>query len=107
MTDPQRTVPGRPHSPLIDVPESQRQRESRHARQGELQVAAWQKAVRRMLLQCVLLMFLGAPLYALAWHLTDPATSQLVVAAAFVVSYVAPLARMLVFHLRATARGDY
>jgi hypothetical protein len=92
---------------LVDVPESQRIRESRHARETELQVAAWQKSVRRMLLQCVFLMFLGAPLYALAWHLTDPAQSELVVAGAFVVSYVAPLARMLVFHVRATARGDY
>lgn len=98
---------GAPHPPLVDVPESQRIRESRHARETELQVAAWQKSVRRMLLQCVFLMFLGAPLYALAWHLTDPAQSELVVAGAFVVSYVAPLARMLVFHVRATARGDY
>jgi hypothetical protein len=60
-----------------------------------------------MLLQCVLLMLLGTPLYALAWHLTDQAQSQIVVAAAFVVTYVGPLARMLVFHVRATSRGDY
>jgi len=55
----------------------------------------------------VLLMFLGVPLYALSWRLTDPGQAQLLVAAAFVVSYVVPLGRILVFHIRATARGDY
>jgi hypothetical protein len=72
-----------------------------------MQQSAWHKSVRHMLLQCVLLMFLGTPLYALAWRLTDLEQAHIVVATAFVVSYVGPLARMLLFHVRATARGDY
>ena len=76
-------------------------------RARELQVAEWRTLVGRMLLQCVLLMFLGVPVYAFAWRLTDPAQAQLVVAAAFVVSYVGPLARLFVFHVRATARDEY
>jgi len=107
MTDTERTPPQAAHTPLVEVSEAQRQRESRQVHARDLQAAAWQKQVRRMLLQCVLLTFLGVPLYAVAWHLTDPDQAQLVVAAAFVVSYVVPLGRILVFHVRATARGDY
>jgi uncharacterized membrane protein len=107
MTDTERTTLRQALTPLVEVSEAQRERESRHARVRELQAATWQKQVRRMFLQCFLLMFLGVPLYLLAWRLTDPAQAQLVVAAAFVVSYVAPLGRMLVFHVRATARADY
>ena len=107
MTHAERAAAGGYQPPLVDVPEPRRQREARRARERDLQQTAWEKTVRRMLLQCVLLMFLGAPVYALAWHVTDPAQAQVVEATAFVVSYVLPLARMLVFHVRATARGDY
>ena len=107
MSEPEARASAQPAARLLDVSASQRHRESRHAQAREMQEAAWCKSVRHMLLQCVLLMFLGTPLYALAWHLTDPAQAHIVVAAAFVLSYVAPLARMLVFHVRATSRGDY
>ena len=92
---------------MLTLSTAQREREERHAREPELQTASWQRSVRGMFLQSILLTFLGVPLYAYAWHLADPARAQMVGAAAFLVSYVGPLIRMLVFHLRATARGDY
>jgi hypothetical protein len=64
------------------------------------------RSVRRKLVRCVLLMFLGVPLYALAWNVSDPMQGRVIATAAFVVSYVAPLLRLLIFHLRTAARGD-
>ena len=93
--------------PLLQVPESQRIRELHQANLRTLQERAWQKSVRRLLLQCILLMLPGVPLYGLAWHLTDPRQTRLAVAGALFVSYAFPLLRLLVFHVRATARGDY
>ncbi len=95
------------HPPLLQVPASQRAREARKASENELQTRTWRKIVRRVLWQCILLMLLGVPLYGLAWHLTDPTQTRLVVAAALFVSYAAPLIRLLIFHVRATERGDY
>jgi hypothetical protein len=57
--------------------------------------------------QCILLTLLGVPVYGLAWHLTDPTQTRLAVAAALFLSYATPLVRLLIFHVRATARGDY
>jgi hypothetical protein len=96
-----------PPRPLLQVPESQRTRELHQASLRTLQERTWQKSVRRMLLQCILLMLLGVPLYGLAWHLTDPRQTRIAVAGALFVSYAFPLLRLLVFHVRATARGDY
>ena len=93
--------------PLLEVSEPQQAREARQARERELQEIDWRRSVRRMLIQCVFLMFLGVPLYALAWNVVDPVQTRVIATGAFVVSYVAPLLRLLIFHLRATARGDY
>ena len=93
--------------PLLEVPERQRAREARQAREREEREIGWRRSIRRMLAQCVLLTFLGVPLYALAWQVADPVQARVMATGAFIVSYVAPLLRLLVFHLRATARGDY
>ncbi len=93
--------------PLLEISEPQQAREVRQARERELQETDWRRSVRRMLLQCVLLMFLGVPLYALGWSVADPVEARVIATGGFVVSYVAPLLRLLIFHLRATARGDY
>ena len=93
--------------PLLQVPESQRIREERQASLRAAQARAWERSVRRLILQCILLTLLGVPLYGFAWHLTDPRQTQLVVAGALLISYALPLFRLLIFHVRATARGDY
>jgi hypothetical protein len=93
--------------PMLQIPQPQQAREIREASLRAQQHRAWQKSVRRVLMQCILLMLLGVPLYGFAWHLTDPRETRLAVAGALFVSYAFPLLRFLVFHVRATARGDY
>lgn len=93
--------------PLLQIPESQRARELRAANLRADQERAWHRDVRNVFVQCFILMLLGVPLYGLAWHLTDSRQSSLAAAGAMFVSYALPLLRLLVFHVRATERGDY
>jgi hypothetical protein len=96
-----------PPRPMLHIPESQQAREVRQANLSAQQSRAWQKILRRLFMQCIMLTLLGVPLYGYAWHLTDPRQTRLVVASALFVSYAFPLLRLLVFHVRAAARGDY
>ena len=107
LEDPEPTVPASASRPLLRVPQAQQLREARAANLRALQAQAWRKTVRRLQVQCILLTLVGVPVYGLAWHLTDPTQTRLAVAAALFLSYATPLVRILIFHVRATARGDY
>jgi len=74
-------------------------REVRHASEREAAYKAWAGENRRVFWQSVALAFLGVPIYAASWTLTDPSQVGIVQAGAYCVSYVGPWVRLLVFHL--------
>ena len=75
-------------------------RERRRALEHEAAHTAWAGENRRAFWQSAALAFLGVPVYALSWYLTDPDQIGLVQAGAYCVTYVGPWIRLLVFHLR-------
>jgi hypothetical protein len=85
---------------MIILPPERLAKEHRRASETEAAHKAWARETRRVFWQCTALAFLGVPVYALSWYLTDPDQVGLAHAGAFCVSYVGPWARFLVFHLR-------
>ena len=86
--------------PMIILPAERLAKELRRATETEAAHKAWARETRRVFWQCSALAFLGVPVYAVSWYLTDPDQVGLAQAGAFCVSYVGPWARFLVFHLR-------
>lgn len=87
-------------SVLIGLTAERKAKELRRATEIEAAHKAWSREQRRAFWQGAALAFLGVPLYAVSWYLTDPAEIALVQAGAMCVSYVAPWFRFLIFHLR-------
>lgn len=75
-------------------------RERRRASENDAVHTAWARENHRAFWQSAALAFLGVPVYALSWYLTDPDQIGVVQAGAYCVSYVGPWIRLLVFHLR-------
>ena len=86
--------------PLLRLDPAREARELRNARIAEASAAAWRRSWQRVYAQCIALFALGYVLYGVSWGLADPTETTLVVAASALVSYVLPLARLLVFFLR-------
>ena len=74
--------------------------ERRRVAENEAAHQAWARENHRAFWQSVALAFLGVPVYAVSWSLTDPDQIGMVQAGAYCVSYVGPWVRLLVFHLR-------
>jgi hypothetical protein len=85
---------------MIILPAERLAKELRRASETEAAHKAWARENRRVFWQCAALAFLGVPVYAVSWYLTDPDQADLLQAGAFCVSYVGPWARFLAFHLR-------
>ena len=75
-------------------------KELRRANESEAAHKAWMREQHRAFWQGAALAFLGVPLYAVSWYLTEPAEVELVQASALCVTYIGPWLRFLVFHLR-------
>jgi hypothetical protein len=80
-------------------------RERRRASEHEAAHTAWSRENHRAFWQSAGLVFLGVPVYALSWYLTDPDQIGVVQAGAYCVSYVGPWVRLLAFHLRRADQG--
>ena len=86
--------------PIITLSAERAAREIRRASEHEAGHAAWVRESHRAFWQGAALAFLGVPVYALSWYLTDPDQIAVVQAGAFCVSYVGPWIRLLVFQVR-------
>jgi len=84
---------------LLDPSTERERRERRRALEEAADERELNRRRRRMLWQCVALTFLGVPVYAYSWHVTDPRQAELAGAAGFVVSYVGPFFRWLAYHV--------
>ncbi len=82
---------------LVQLSEQQRELEQRHAAQQAEDEPEFLRRRRRMLWQCVALTFVGVPVYAYGWHLSDPGQSSVVASAGFVLSYAAPFFRWVAY----------
>lgn len=85
---------------MISLSAERAARELYRASEHEAAHRAWARGNRRAFWQSAALAFLGVPVYALSWYLTDPDQIGVVQASAYCVSYVGPWIRLLVFHLR-------
>jgi len=59
--------------PLLDLPPDRRTTELRRVREREQAAEGHERRKHRVMWQCVALAFLGVPVYAASWSLTDPA----------------------------------
>jgi len=84
---------------LLDLPPEQQEKEARRAAEQEAAVRETARAHLRVFKQCILLTFLGVPVYAYSWRLSDPHASELTAALAFLVSYAAPFFRWLAYQV--------
>ncbi len=92
-------------APLVTLPAERLAREGRLARDREAAQTAWHATRRRVFWQCVGLSFLGVPVSAWSWSMTDEPRATVVQALAFCISYVGPWARLLIFHVRESDRS--
>ena len=84
---------------MISLSAERAAKELRRASETEAAHKLWARENRRAFWQGVALAFLGVPVYAWSWYLTDPDQINLVQTGAYCVSYVGPWSRLLVFHL--------
>jgi hypothetical protein len=84
---------------LLDPSTERDRREHRRAQEQAEDELADRRKRRRMLWQCVALTFIGVPVYAYSWHLTDPRQAEVAASAGFVLSYAAPFFRWLAYHI--------
>jgi hypothetical protein len=84
---------------LLVLPPEQLERETRRAAEQEAAEQATARTRMRVYGQCILLTFLGVPVYLYSWHLTDPRSSELAATLAFLVSYAAPFFRWLAYQI--------
>jgi hypothetical protein len=87
---------------LLDLPLERREIELRRARERDAAAAAFDRRRRVVMWQCVALAFLGVPIYAASWGLSDPRTTQLLMALGLCVSYAGPFFRWLAYHVRSS-----
>ena len=59
-------------APILPVSGTRLEREARRAAEIDASNRATTRSTRRVLVECVLLVFLGTPFYAWSWHVTDP-----------------------------------
>lgn len=85
---------------LLELSPERRELELRRIREREAADLAFERKRRRVMWQCVSLTFLGAPVYAASWALTDPRMTQLAAALGFFISYAAPFFRWLAYHVK-------
>jgi hypothetical protein len=69
-------------------------------REREEAVQGHERRKHRVMWQCVALAFIGVPVYAASWSLTDPGLTRAVATLGFFVSYAAPFFRWLIYHVR-------
>ena len=58
------------------------------------------RSTRRVLVDCVVLVFMGTLFYAWSWYVTDPDMAAVWTALGFAVTLAGPLFRWLVHHTR-------
>lgn len=75
-------------------------RESARADRAETAMRVWRRAWHRIYLECLLYCCAGYVLYGVSFHLTSGNRAAVLVAMSFVVAYVVPLFRLMVFYLR-------
>jgi hypothetical protein len=69
-------------------------------REREEAALAYAHRRHRVMWQCVALAFVGVPVYAVSWGLTDPGLTRVSVTFGFFLSYAAPFFRWLTYHVR-------
>lgn len=84
---------------MLDPSTERERRERRRAEQQAEDELVDRRKRRRMLWQCVALTFIGVPVYAYSWHLTDLRMAEVAISAGFVLSYAAPFFRWLAYHI--------
>lgn len=92
--------------PLLLQSAEARRREAARAHERQEAEQGWQRERRAAMWQCVALSFSGIPLFGLGMYLEDGRWGEVMLAAAFFVSYAGPCARWLVFHLKSVDRND-
>ena len=87
------------HGRLLDPSTERERRERRRAQEQAEDELEDRRKRRRMLWQCVALTFIGVPVYAYSWYVTDLRQAELAISAGFVLSYGAPFFRWLAYHI--------
>ena len=87
-------------NPILELSAARRGREARRAAEIDAAERLARRTTRRVVVECVALVFLGTPLYAWSWHLTDPDRARIWTELGFAVTLAGPFFRWLLHHTR-------
>ena len=87
-------------TPILPISSTRRSREARRAAEIDASNRVTTRSTRRVLVECVLLVFLGTPFYAWSWHVTDPEMAAVWTALGSAITFAGPFFRWLLHHTR-------
>ena len=86
--------------PILPVSNARSGREARRAAEIDESNRVTTRSTRRLLVECVLIVFLGTPFYAWSWHVTDPDEAAVWTALGSAITFAGPFFRWLLHHTR-------